>query len=302
MTKVLVIGPGALGAAIGASLCLRGHQVAFQGRSGPQALKFDLDHGRQLGFTQVGLQHYDFAVPNSDFLVEVQLIVVAVKAYDLATALQACRGLAVDAPIVALGNGSVEAIIRQEAAQQAKRIWRLGTTTIGISQLPTEPKSRSYCVRSTTGKIAFGPFLGDPSWRTPIETSLTDNDLLWHWEPAALYAHRRKWLFNTVINSLCAVHRLRRNGDLLMRPKELEEVFFEALRLGEDLWGSWQEPKAILHESLLSLIHATCENENSMARDVRLGIATESAFLAGLAGSDGRFPCLQALHQAITKC
>lgn len=302
MANVLIIGPGALGAAIGAALQLKGYCVAYHGRNGPQAIGFDLDHGQQLGLMERGVQSYQFPAPDAEFYADVQLLLVAVKAYDLEQALVTCRGLSPSAPLVALGNGAVEDIILSEAAQQPERIWRLGVTTIGISQLQAQSNRRTYAMRSTAGVIGFGPFLGRSLQPTLIEASLTQEQVLWHWLPAAVAAHRRKWLFNTVINSLCAVHRLPRNGDLFMHLEELTAVFNDAVKLGEERWGNWLESPDSMHEALLNLIRSTSENENSMARDLRLGLRTETDFLAGLARSArSSFPRLLALHEAITK-
>jgi ketopantoate reductase len=229
----------------------------------------------------------------------VELTFVAVKAYDLGPALGAAALAPVAAPVVAVGNGSVEDIVRAHAERQPERDFRLGTATIGISLLAGGAQSKSYGVRSTAGVVAFGPFLGPRREATSCEASLTHGDPIFHWEPAALHAHRRKWLYNTVINSLCAAHQLPRNGELLRRRPELDDVFAEAHALGRARWGEWAESREALYGGLIQLIGHTSQNENSMARDVRVGLPTESDYLAGLAAGDPAYPRLNGLHACI---
>jgi ketopantoate reductase len=298
LTKILVIGPGGLGAALGAALVQRGHGVGFVGRSGPARYAFALDHGGQAGLVGTG-GPYDFPAPDAAFRAEVALVFVAVKAYDLGQALEAAALAPVTAPVVAVGNGSVEHIVRAHAERQPQRDFRLGAATIGVSVLGQASPLPSYGLRSTAGVVAFGPFLGPRPEATGCEAALTRGDPIFHWERAALYAHRRKWLYNTVINSLCAAHQLPRNGELLGRRPELDEVFAEAYAFGRARWSEWAESREALYDGLLRLIGHTSQNENSMARDLRLGRPTESDYLAGLAAGDPAYPRLARLHERI---
>ena len=295
---MIVIGPGALGAMLGAALQQRGYLVAFLGQNGPFSWACSLAHGQQAGLAP-GTMHYQFPAPGPDFYRAAELVLVAVKAFDLERALRHSDLLPPAAPVVALGNGSVEEIVRAHAATRPQRTFRLGLVTVGISQGTMHPSGSHYEVRSTAGKISFGAFVGPQVYATACEARLTAADAIFHWEPDALSAHRRKWLFNTVINSLCAAHRLPCNGELLSRQAEVDAVFREAYDLGETRWGPWRWTLPDLRAGLYALIDSTRANENSMARDRRLGVPTESAYLAGLADGDPRFPRLNALHAAI---
>lgn len=102
-----------------------------------------------------------------------------------------------------------------------------------------------------------------------------------------------------MINTLCVVGRLPRNGALLKDLPTLTRTFDEAYALGESLWGPWAEDRKTLEQGVLSLIRNRSAHENSMARDVRLGRKTESLFLAGLATDPKRFPLLTALHARV---
>ena len=86
MAKILVIGPGALGAMLGAVLQQRGHEVAFVGRSGPLTLDYTLDHGQQAGMAP-GKFTYRFPAPGALFCADVELVLIAVKAFNLQQAL-----------------------------------------------------------------------------------------------------------------------------------------------------------------------------------------------------------------------
>lgn len=92
---------------------------------------------------------------------------------------------------------------------------------------------------------------------------------------------KRKWIFNVVANSLCAVHCLARNGLLTTVSSQADQGLAEAYRLAGHLWGSvpWTLPEVM--SAFWQLVRATQWNENSMARDVRLGRKTENEFLAG---------------------
>jgi 2-dehydropantoate 2-reductase len=152
---------------------------------------------------------------------------------------------------------------------------------------------------SSAPRVLFGPLdgTGEPS---DAERTLLDMPSgVFHWSNDALAAVRRKWLFNTVINSLCAVHRLPRNGDLLARREDLQSLFAEAFALGETVWGPWGTPSDTLYEHMLDLIEETAENENSMVRDLREGRRTESDALAGLALIRTGFDGLTRLHRTI---
>lgn len=299
MAKTLIIGPGALGAALGAALQRRGHDVAFIGRRGPVAFCFSLDHGQQAGMNP-GRGNYQFASPDTQFLMAVELVLITVKAFDLAAALRHSDLAPRSAPIVSVGNGSVEDIIQTYAVTRPDRNFRLGLATLGVSLLSADGHEPCFGLRSTVGKVAFGAFLGPVVNATPCERQLTTADEIFAWEASALISHRRKWLYNTVINSICAAQRLPRNGELLAQSADLAAVFDEAYALGELRWGAWVIAKSELYAGLIELIQSTSANENSMARDRRLGLPTESDFLAGLARGDQRFPRLNALHALIS--
>ena len=314
---VAVVGPGALGLIVAAKLRLAGLEVGVVGQQPGQgqAAYLSLDPAA----TALHLEEF----PAAD-LGRVAIIFLAVKAFDLAPALTMVAAQAAGgASVIPIGNGAVEGMILAAAAAHQDLHWRLGVATLGISALAPGREARgqpvpSYALRSTTGSVVFGPgpsAAAAPAAADQLPTvaeqhllsrvaaaaaSSTSSAAPWlRWEEHALAAARRKWLFNTVINSLTADLGLARNGDLLAHRSQLEAVFAEAYALGGERFGLWSETRAELLSQLLALVAAAAANENSMARDFRLGRPTESAFLAGLAGGDRRFPLLCALHERL---
>ena len=116
------------------------------------------------------------------------------------------------------------------------------------------------------------------------------------WDDDIEKVAQTKWLFNTVINSLCAAHRLPRNGLLLDYPNELKNIFSEAFLLGEKLYGNFSTSNSKLWNQLLILVKGTENNPNSMFVDLERRRKTEAKYFSGCAiGLDG-FSELKKLH------
>jgi 2-dehydropantoate 2-reductase len=290
-----VVGAGAVGSVAGARAAAAGWQVAFAGRNGALAVDatIDLPDGGPLALQ---------APARSEAELEgTALALVAVKAFDLEAALAALPKLAPGTPVVPLANGAVESVVRAAAVRRPELVWRLGFCDFGVTALG----AGRLAVRSRKGGAHFGPLPGHgPAAASEVEERLVARSggfFVWHGD--ILRAQRRKWLYNTVINSLAAARRLPANGGLLTDLPMLAAVFEEALRLSTELWGDWcgdaRGARDALWTGLIELIEATSANENSMARDVREGRRTESAFLAGLAAQAGGYPLLSGLHRAI---
>ncbi len=89
---------------------------------------------------------------------------------------------------------------------------------------------------------------------------------------------RDKWLLNTAINIPAGALRLSSNGQLLDRP-ELDQWINESYCLGEQIFGKSLQSYAAALARVKDVIRPTASNENSMARDTRLGKPTEIDFL-----------------------
>ncbi len=295
--QAIIIGTGAVAAFLGAALEERGFLPGYVGRQGPTAFT------ARLAYPGGAERLVCCRAPGKDVWRAAALAFVAVKAFDLEAAFGWASELAPGTPLIPVVNGAVEDLVRAAAARRPDLAWRLGYSTFGVSALdaPAGPQdaatsftNHSYAVRSRTGEVAFGPLdgRGEPA---AAERLLLDRPGVFVWHQGILKAARRKWLFNVVINTLCAARGLRRNGDLFGDIPMLSAVFHEAWALGEGRFGPWGLEKAEVYKAMEKLIEATAENENSMARDKRLGRLTETAYLAGLATDARRFPLLTML-------
>jgi len=286
--RVLIIGNGAIGVALGAELMRLGFAPGYVGREGPLAIKalYEGPTCRRV---------LEFPAPDAGFLREAAVVLVAVKAFDLTAALASLGNLTPGTPVVPFSNGAVEDVVRAAAARRPELVWRLGFCTFGVSA----PEPGRFVMRSRFGEAGFGPWQPENEAPSPVERELTRADALYAWHPNIRVLHHRKWLYNTVINTLVAARRLPCNGDILGDLPMLTAVFNEAYALGGTLWGAWPLAREELYKGLLELVQATMDNENSMARDRRLGRQTESAYLAGLAQDPRQYPLLVELHKAI---
>ncbi len=287
MTKVLVIGNGAIGACLAVELEQLGLTPRFIGRAGPVRFQATFDGPRA--------QRLDFPAPTAHDVETAALAMLAVRAFDLEAALAFTSRLGAGIPVVPLSNGATWDIVRRAAKVRPDLRWRLGFCTVGVSVVG----ETHYALRSRTGEVSFGPLdAGDQP--LAIEHRLVESKGLFRWHPGIAQLARRKWLYNTVINSLTAARRMPKNGELLGDLSTLSSVFAEAMRLAQDLWGPLPQGRDELFRGLCDLIEKTAENENSMARDVRLRRRTESDFLAGLARDEKTFPLLAGLHRTIS--
>jgi ketopantoate reductase len=107
-----------------------------------------------------------------------------------------------------------------------------------------------------------------------------------------------------VLNTLSGANRLPSNGDAAkLFAQDLERLAQEVFALSRELWPDWQPSWTVLWTKLEQLIRSTATNENSMARDVRLGRKTEAEVLSGLvlqAKQPRSYPLLLDLHQRLS--
>lgn len=285
---VTVVGPGAVGLFIAQRLIRLGVSVGFVGPEGPRAV-------HQTFRACDGPIDLRVPAPTSTQLGSTDLAFVVVKAFQLAEALQATRQLKPGTAVIVLVNGAIHEVVEREKKRSPHLLWRLGSCTFGVSRT----EGGIYEQRSQTGEILLGPFSSEEAPTRAEEFIVQKDPKVFAWRPEMMQLYRRKWLFNTVINTLCAVHRLPRNGELLKDLPMVDAVFDEAYRLGMALWGVWSFGRESLYLGVLDLIRATADNENSMARDVRLGRRTESEFLAGLAKDSTLYPLLTEFHERV---
>jgi ketopantoate reductase len=234
--------------------------------------------------------------PNSGFQ-STNVVFTAVKAFDLQAAWDyAVPKVPAGSVVIAVSNGAIQDIVRDFSQRFPKLVFRSGYCMFGTSQISAE----CYALTSHSSKLVFGPLMDSlTTGITAAEETFVGKDLgnFFEFRQDVEVGIVRKWIFNTVMNSICASRRLSCNSALLDDEAFLEAVFLEAFRLHHRLWP-WSplEVNQTLRE-LRSFIADTGANENSMARDMRLGRRTESIFLAGKALKFKEFPILQQLHR-----
>jgi ketopantoate reductase len=279
-----IVGTGSMGAALGWSLSKLGFDFYFIGRKGPVEHSFV--------FNADGI-HKNITAPLPQDLTNTALLFFCVKSYDLTSAIKHLAMFSKKVVAVSLVNGAVDQLLASAQQTYNQHVFRPGFSTVAVNQ----SKNGDFTLRSSKGEFQFGP-LRSGDQQTALETKLTSFGTSFIWNTRIQIYQHRKWLFNTVINTLTACKKLSCNGDLLSDLPTLTGVFEEAYRLGEEIWGKWGFEKSDMFAAMLKLIDDTATNENSMAADVRLGRRTESLHLAGLtAGKDKScYPLLISMH------
>jgi ketopantoate reductase len=284
---VRIVGPGAIGSALGVFLN-REFSVGFCQKDGATS------HTAKLLW---GDTWQEVLFPKPLDPVTPAIYLFAVKAFDVEQAMTEHLATAPSGSIgVSLANGFVEPILQRVQKLYPSVQTHMGYCNFGVSS----QEDGAFVFRSKgAGRMFFGPWGRDKN-PSHIAQRLAENEMC-HWSQDILEAARTKWIYNTVLNSFCAAHKLKCNGDALNSKAALKSLFEEAWGLAEELFGGLRGSKAELFMGLQGLIGDTGANENSMARDVRLGKPTESDYLAGLAlGFGERFPGLVMLHKKVT--
>lgn len=241
---------------------------------------------------------------------DVPAVFFCVKAFDLSQALKEQAALwPVDIPFVTLTNGFIAPEIDACKSILGDRPVRWGMTTIGAAF----KENGALQVYGDGAITAWGPFQSplqpapEPSSLdkpTAGELNAIGAQLGWTWQDDIVPTIRRKWLFNTVLNTMCGALRLSSNGKLLNHRVLAEAVLSEAYDLAKELWPARArdiEPLDVLRTQFLQLVQKTADNENSMARDARLGRRTESSFLAGMAQGRRGYDRLKTYHAVLAR-
>ncbi len=231
---------------------------------------------------------------------EARLVFFCVKAFDLSQALEEQATLwDEDIPFITLSNGYLNPIFEKFSAAHKGRHLRAGMTTMGASY----DDRGELKVFAAGAETMWGPqkTSNPPCSPNADELKSVSKNSGWSWQDDMRPHLRRKWIFNATINTLCAALRLKNNGMLRHHKSLTDDVFAEAYNLSLELWPEpeMKESLSNVREQLWMLIEKTQLNENSMARDVRLGRMTESVFMAGVAHGRAGFPQLKRLDQEI---
>ena len=213
---------------------------------------------------------------------ELDLCFFATKAYDLAAALEQWCGAPVN---VVLCNGDVSSILAASKVDNLRR----GIVTFGM-----RPDGDGYRMVGNEGEAVWGGGVATDAESVLAETiprlrRATDIESLW----------RKKWMVNVVINTICAAKRLACNGDVIRHHQGLlTDCACELHAYSTTRWPDIEWERSAFVDTLTQIIRDTDANENSMARDVRLGRQTEVEFLSGTLDAN-TCPVLAELTQMI---
>lgn len=268
--KFLIFGAGALGSAIGGLLRRAGHDVALLGR--PAHLDVIQDHGLRIDGLW-GTHHIRnfrlFCRAPDIHETDWDYILLTVKAYDTAAAIEACRPLVGPATrLVSIqnGHGNVETL---SAAFGPQRV--LGARVITGAEL--EPGHVTVTVHADA--LRLGPHHGEPEGMPAAErlaeifrsagvpAEATDQFLAYLWT---------KLIYNCALNPMGALLRLTYGELVAHRPSRqvMSLIFREAFAVcrahGIPLF--WDRPEAYEDVFDTRLVAPTAGHYPSMLRDL----------------------------------
>ncbi len=285
-----IIGPGALGHMLGFFLKKSQAELAFQmlAHEGPRVITAKiLWQG----------QEFDLKIDQTQGLCDT--FIVLVKSYHLTEAMQQhLPRLHLGGTVILLGNGYLEPLLAPYRSARPDITWRKGLVTWGVKRDENDRYSLS-----PSGTIVWGGPGAPSSTEGLVLAALRDYG--GQWAVDACDRRKAKWFCNTVLNTLCGAYRLPSNGAAwqLFR-QDLEALSTEVYRLGREIWPEWTASKENLGETLRRLIEMTADNENSMARDLRLGRQTEADVLSGclsLSAVPSRYSLLSSFHERVSQ-
>lgn len=275
LIKTWVIGAGHIGRALAGLLQSSGQtQVNLWNRQGPLKTQYELTLPRQ----QYAVQLDGKLLPDPD------IIFIATRAYDLPGVQQFLeQHLQRPTPVIVCCNGWVSDFLRRDLSSV---IWRQGVVSFGVRQESGAWK----LVGDPT--VHFGALIASHA-ATAAEKQLQATSRYWHWDDSIVLRTRRKWFCNATLNSLCAVRRLKNNGQAWMFSADLKNLAHDIYQGATAKWLDWQDSEQALWSQLTTLIERTAANENSMARAWRCGEPIEHPYLAGLVAGKDMGPTLR---------
>jgi ketopantoate reductase len=293
--RILVVGAGAIGTCIAARMQHLGYDSILLGRNG--------GNNFPVSFSGWSNQYWlKTKKLDADEISRVSLAFFATKAFDLEGSIRRIvKYLPLECPIIPVSNGYTEPTLRALGKEYRDRAWRTGFCSVGVSQI----SDASYEIRSQRGGVVFGPL--HLNSEVKFEISGVEKELLnrdhgefFFWADPISSSQHLKWLYNTVINTVCAAYSLSNNGQTLEKIPLMREMTKEAYRLGNELWGNWGISEEKVFDDLIALVTSSASNENSMARDIRMHKRTETDWLAGVARGKSSYPLLNQYHSLIS--
>ncbi|WP_434086466.1 2-dehydropantoate 2-reductase [Photorhabdus laumondii] len=261
--KITVLGCGAIGKLWLAALSQQKHQVQGWLKSSRSYLSVHIDEMNGEIFNQ------PIPTNNSDHLTNSELLIVCLKAWQVADAVNNLRPkLSPNCPILLLHNG----MGTQEELLSAPNPILLGVTTHGAyqddQQVYHTASGLTYIGSATSNATGFS------SLANVLHQSLPD--VAWHNEILSI-----SWLklaANCVVNPLTALYECQ-NGDLLRYPEQVNILCEEIIQVIQ------RENIHTTIDNLISYVYdvikLTAKNYSSMLQDVRAKRRTEIDYITG---------------------
>ena len=200
-------------------------------------------------------------------------------------------------PIVAVCRGAIEGTIERGRKKFPSFAWRIGCCQfqtvhhgLGIHEL-----------KSNQNRFFWGPLNPHDQDHQNVEQDLAAKDqqgFFSLYQPMRPMV-RKTWLFDVVINTICAFHEYAKIEDLFKDTRELHDVFQEAYKLGKELWGAWEQTPEQLFSDLVNTISVNGQLEAPMNLDLKRGARTLNDYFAYIAHGHRGFDRLCQLSEEI---
>lgn len=285
--QIVIVGPGAVGTALAAELfTATGCQSIWRDRNG------FCEEARQVKFASGSTVTITAELPKN-VPVQADVVFVTTRAFDVVQALRVIPTFVQPgAVVITLSNGYLVDAIANHCQHELDGFH----LRIGMTSLAATYGAGLWRLTNHAPEIVFGPLDLLPPTEKEIQLCSQFNRARFVNDPVPYI--RKKWLFNVVINGLCGLYRLPRNGELVQYRQDVDAVLGEAYRWGEEVWGEWLWSEDDLRIECWDLIRSTSANRNSMVRDLESGRASEMPFLAGIVeGQDADYPWLKRLSK-----
>ncbi len=270
--KLMVFGAGALGSVVAARLA-EVHEVSLVGRRN----HVDAINERGLvisGHTEMVQTNLEAVTDPSELTGAIpDAVLLTVKAYDTAAAVESLAAFANDAIFVSLQNGlGNEEILIERASKVLGAVINQGATMLGPGEV----------FHAGSGEITIGPFAGtDELDAEAIAAALAEAGFPAH---AVADIRERIWakaILNAAVNPLSALLR-KRTGELIESEPLVEamrQVVEESVAIAAACGISLETSDII--ETIYTVAKATRDNKSSMYQDLEKGRRTEIEAING---------------------
>ncbi|MBO1004924.1 2-dehydropantoate 2-reductase [Pseudogracilibacillus auburnensis] len=265
--KIGIIGGGAVGLLFGAYFGTE-YDVTIYTRSSKQAEKINeqgLQLSKQGNFSNIPLK------ANANFAkMEAQnLIIVAVKQYDLESLLPILKKISANIPLLFIQNGMGH-------LQKIDQLADFTTIYIGTVEHGVQRLTERSIIHTGIGKTNIGIFRGGIDQLT-LFPHVADKHFPVYMQADSIDMLQRKLIANALINPLTAVFNVK-NGHLLNNPfyyRVFTKLYTEISILFPELHKS-----GIMNE-VESICASTKDNTSSMLKDIKEGRKTEIDAILG---------------------